>query len=98
MAALRGRGYWGVGPDVLATAMASGKPLPGRPVMITFDDGYEDLAEHAWPVLRKLGFAATVFVVPAMVGGAADWDEQYGAPAPQKGWQRIAELAAGGLY
>ena len=98
MAALRRRGFWGVGPDELAAAMATGKPLPGRPVMITFDDGYEDLAEHAWPVLQKHDFAATVFVVPAKVGGAADWDERYGAPSRLMGWDRLAELAAGGLY
>jgi peptidoglycan/xylan/chitin deacetylase (PgdA/CDA1 family)/SAM-dependent methyltransferase len=97
MAALRRRGWWGVGPDELAAAMATGKPLPGRPVMITFDDGYEDLAEHAWPVLQKHDFAATVFVVPAKVGGAADWDERYGAPARLMDWERLAALAAEGL-
>src|SRR6185312_6890055 len=98
MAALRRRGYWGVGPDELAAAMASGKPLPGRPVMITFDDGYADFADHAWPVLRKHDFAATVFVVPAKVGGVADWDERYGPPARLMDWDRIAELAEGGVY
>jgi peptidoglycan/xylan/chitin deacetylase (PgdA/CDA1 family)/2-polyprenyl-3-methyl-5-hydroxy-6-metoxy-1,4-benzoquinol methylase len=98
MAALRRRGFWGVGPDELAAAMATGKPLPGRPVMITFDDGYEDFAEHAWPVLQRHDFPATVFVVPAKVGSAADWDERYGAPLRLMGWERIAELAAAGLY
>jgi peptidoglycan/xylan/chitin deacetylase (PgdA/CDA1 family)/glycosyltransferase involved in cell wall biosynthesis/2-polyprenyl-3-methyl-5-hydroxy-6-metoxy-1,4-benzoquinol methylase len=98
MAWLRRRGRWGVSPDELAAAMASGKPLPGRPVMITFDDGYEDLAEHAWPILQKHDFAATVFVVPAKVGGVADWDERFGAPSRLMGWDRIAELADAGLY
>jgi peptidoglycan/xylan/chitin deacetylase (PgdA/CDA1 family)/SAM-dependent methyltransferase len=98
MAALRRRGCWGVSPDELAAAMATGKPLPGRPVMITFDDGYEDFAEYAWPVLQKHAFAATVFVVPAKVGGAADWDERYGAASRLMDWERIAELAAAGLH
>jgi peptidoglycan/xylan/chitin deacetylase (PgdA/CDA1 family)/2-polyprenyl-3-methyl-5-hydroxy-6-metoxy-1,4-benzoquinol methylase len=97
IAFLRRRGYWGVGPDELAAAMASGKPLPGRPVMITFDDGYQDFAEHAWPVLQKHDFAATVFVVPAKVGGVADWDERFGAAAQLMDWDRIAELAAAGV-
>ena len=98
MACLRRRGYWGVSPDELAAAMASGKPLPGRPVMITFDDGYDDFAEHAWPALQTHGFAATLFAVPAKVGGLADWDERYGAPARLMDWRQIAELAAAGLY
>ncbi|MGZ3363157.1 MAG: glycosyltransferase [Caulobacteraceae bacterium] len=92
------RGFWGVGPDQLAAAMASGKPLPGRPVMVTFDDGYADFAEHAWPVLQKHDFAATMFVVPDKVGGVADWDERYGAPARLMDWGRIADLAAEGLF
>jgi peptidoglycan/xylan/chitin deacetylase (PgdA/CDA1 family)/SAM-dependent methyltransferase len=98
IADLRRRGYWGVGPDALAAAMASGRPLPGRPVMITFDDGYQDFAEHAWPALRKHDFAATVFVVPAKAGGAADWDERYGAPARLMDWDQIAELAEAGVF
>jgi peptidoglycan/xylan/chitin deacetylase (PgdA/CDA1 family)/glycosyltransferase involved in cell wall biosynthesis/2-polyprenyl-3-methyl-5-hydroxy-6-metoxy-1,4-benzoquinol methylase len=98
MAWLRRRGFWGVGPDDLAAAMASGKPLPGRPVMITFDDGYRDFAEHAWPVLQKHDFAATVFVVPAKVGGLADWDERYGVPSGLMNWDQLAELAEAGLY
>jgi peptidoglycan/xylan/chitin deacetylase (PgdA/CDA1 family) len=66
--------------------------------MITFDDGYEDFADHAWPVLQTHAFAATVFVVPDKVGGVADWDERYGAPARLMGWDRIAELAKAGLH
>jgi peptidoglycan/xylan/chitin deacetylase (PgdA/CDA1 family)/2-polyprenyl-3-methyl-5-hydroxy-6-metoxy-1,4-benzoquinol methylase len=98
MGRLRRGGFWGVGPDQLAAAMASGRPLPGRPVMITFDDGYQDFAEHAWPALRKHDFAATVFVVPAKVGGAADWDERYGEPTRLMDWDRIAELAEAGVF
>ena len=98
MAWLRQRGYWGVSPDELAAAMASGKPLPGRPVMITFDDGYQDFADHAWPVLQTHAFAATVFIVPAKIGGLADWDERYGRPARLMAWDQVAELAKAGLH
>ena len=46
-------------------ARATGRPLPRRPVLITFDDGYHDFAEIAWPILRRHGFAATLFVPSA---------------------------------
>jgi hypothetical protein len=45
-----------------------GSPLPPKPVLITFDDGYEDLARHAFPVLKRHGMTATIFIVSQCVG------------------------------
>jgi peptidoglycan/xylan/chitin deacetylase (PgdA/CDA1 family)/glycosyltransferase involved in cell wall biosynthesis len=55
-----------------------GTPLPPKPVLITFDDAYADLVEHALPVLRDLGFTATIFVVTSEIGGRNTWDEKRG--------------------
>lgn len=51
-------------PTVLA-AQRGETSLPARAVLITFDDGYRDFAEHAWPVLRELGLPAVLFVSTA---------------------------------
>ncbi len=40
----------------------SGLAIPDKTVVITFDDGYECVYRHAWPVLRELGAHATVFL------------------------------------
>jgi peptidoglycan/xylan/chitin deacetylase (PgdA/CDA1 family) len=78
-----------------ATAPASGpsslapcpSPLaPGPSVVLTFDDGYEPLARHAFPVLADLGFRALVFVVTDYVGLDNDWDVHYG-------WRRFRHLS-----
>ncbi|MDP3775683.1 MAG: polysaccharide deacetylase family protein [Gemmatimonadales bacterium] len=63
-------------------------PAPGsRPsVVITFDDGYESLAQHAFPVLADHGFTALVFVISDFVGGENTWDVQYG-------WRRFRHLS-----
>ncbi len=51
--------------------------LPRRAVVVTFDDGYRDNYDHAWPILRKYRIPATFFLVT----GALDrqirlwWDE-----------------------
>jgi peptidoglycan/xylan/chitin deacetylase (PgdA/CDA1 family)/SAM-dependent methyltransferase len=97
IAYLRRSGYWGVTPENLLHALSRNIPLPGRPVMLTFDDGYADFAEHAWPTLLRHDFSATVFVVADAVGGRANWDAAYGRPAELMDWSTLAELAAAGV-
>src|ERR1051325_6424882 len=41
---------------------------PGGSVVLTFDDAFANVVEHAVPVLKRLGFKATVFVVTGYVG------------------------------
>jgi peptidoglycan/xylan/chitin deacetylase (PgdA/CDA1 family) len=48
--------------------IAKGIPAPPRSVLVTFDDGYRDFAEHAWPEMQKLGLPAVVFVATAYPG------------------------------
>jgi peptidoglycan/xylan/chitin deacetylase (PgdA/CDA1 family) len=61
--------------------------VPPRAVVITFDDAYASVAEHAWPVCRALGLPITVFVPTAYPeGGEFWWDRLYRAlrlAAPQ---------------
>ena len=47
--------------EVLSAA-AGRDALPPKAVLVTFDDAYEDLADHAFPILRGLGLPALVFV------------------------------------
>ena len=50
--------------DVL-DAVKTGRRLPNRPILITFDDAYTDFAETAWPALKRLGLPVTLFVPTA---------------------------------
>lgn len=68
-------------PDVL-DALDDPRRLPGRAVLITFDDGYRDFATNAWPVLRAASVPATLFVATAFTGDPAArfwWDRLWGA-------------------
>ncbi len=48
-----------------------------RSVALTFDDGYEEIYHNAWPLLKRFGFSATLFVTPGEVGlpGFATWQQ-----------------------
>ncbi len=48
-----------------------------RTFLLTFDDGYASLAEHAYPVLADLGFTATTFLITDYVGKTNTWDVRY---------------------
>lgn len=94
MAYLDDAGFHAIGWESLAIHLRYGLPLPGRPVMLTFDDGYRDFKEIAFPILHKHGFIATVFVCPAHVGQTNSWD---GGTVGLLDWTEIADLAAGGV-
>jgi peptidoglycan/xylan/chitin deacetylase (PgdA/CDA1 family) len=49
--------------------------LPSRPILLTFDDGYADLEEFAFPALERLGWRATTFIAARTVGSRSEWDE-----------------------
>lgn len=49
-----------------------------RPVVITFDDGYQDYYENALPRLEAMSFSGTVFLVANHVGGSNRWDVEKG--------------------
>jgi peptidoglycan/xylan/chitin deacetylase (PgdA/CDA1 family) len=67
-----------------------------RPVVITFDDGYADLHEHALPLLQRFGFPATVFVTTGWLRDAG----RHAAGRPlgrMLTWRQTEEVAACGV-
>ena len=90
-------GFRGITFDQAARGLFEGEPIPPKPVCVTFDDGYANVAESALPVLRERGWPATVFVPTAYVGQANTWDEEYGHPVlPIMGWEELKRLATQG--
>jgi peptidoglycan/xylan/chitin deacetylase (PgdA/CDA1 family) len=77
-----------------------GKPLPPRPVILTFDDGYEDAWSVAMPALRARGMTATFFVVPAWIGADAGHRvvrTEGGLTFRHLVWPEVAAMSAAGM-
>ena len=75
-----------------------GKSLPRRALLVTFDDAYEDFFEHAWPVLKKHGVPAIMFVATGYPGHpelCLWWDQLYGAIGQTK--RESVEIPGGSL-
>ncbi len=89
---LKRQGYRGVTMRALLDAFDAGKPLD-KLIAVTFDDGYLDTVKVAVPILAAAGFPATLFVVPGLVGGTAEWDRGFGgAMAPLATWEQVRTL------
>lgn len=60
--------------------------LPKRTVVITIDDGYESVHRYAFPLLKKYGFPATVFMYTDFIGSR-----------DALSWAQLEEMSASGL-
>lgn len=80
MKLLSNLGYQSVNLDDVVAYLRDGGPLPDKPVVITFDDGYRDNFYWARPILQKYGFRATIFLVSDQIGKTNAWDESRGFP------------------
>ena len=75
-------GYTAISLDQLVAAHRGECELPPRAILLTFDDGYLDFAEHAWPILKSYGLPAVLFVptsFPDTDGPGFWWDRLHSA-------------------
>lgn len=79
-------GYTPVTLDTLYGIFAKQTSVPGKPIVLTFDDGYMDFYSNAWPILRRFNFHAVSFIPTNLVGGGYYMN-----------WNQIKEIASGGL-
>ncbi|MFI7635601.1 polysaccharide deacetylase family protein [Nonomuraea sp. NPDC049400] len=74
----------------------NGRSMPGKPIVVTFDDGYADFHSHALPLLERYHFPATVFLTSGWVSDAGD--DAAGRPLDKMlSWGQAREAAQTGI-
>lgn len=68
-------------------------------LVITFDDGFEDVFESAWPILRELQLPFTIYLASAYTGTEMRWEGATATGAPGRGltWDQLQEMVDSGL-
>ena len=95
---LKGAGYTAVSLKALHDHRVGQAPLPRRPVIITFDDGFQDCVDFAVPILIANSFTATFYVVAGLVDQKSRWlAEERGIDLRLMSWSSIQQLEAAGL-
>jgi peptidoglycan/xylan/chitin deacetylase (PgdA/CDA1 family) len=92
MALLRERGHIPLTISRYADALRGRARMPGKPVLVTFDDGFADLATTALPLLRRYGIAATAYVITERVNAKPSRDRDFTLD-----WDQLVELRAAGV-
>jgi peptidoglycan/xylan/chitin deacetylase (PgdA/CDA1 family)/GT2 family glycosyltransferase len=94
LSALRQEGFTGLTVTELLACYRGGRTLPDKPVVLTFDDGYEDFLLEALPALDDAGFSSTLYVSPGLLR-----DEHSSAERPGRmlDWHQLGEVADAGV-
>src|SRR5881409_3868171 len=95
MTTLAEGGYQVLSLEEVLQVVRGERPSSPKAVALTFDDGYRGLLDHALPVLKRLGFRATFFLVSDRVGGINTWDARHGdRPRSLMEWSEAAALVS----
>jgi peptidoglycan/xylan/chitin deacetylase (PgdA/CDA1 family) len=83
---LKQQGYHSITFNQMFDALYYNAPLPSRPIILTFDDGYEDGYRFAYPILRQHGFSGMFYIIT----GKVNWQGQMT-------WAQLHEMVAHGM-
>lgn len=97
MKLIQDNGYETVTFDDLIDFVEKGKPLPEKPVIVTFDDGYQSNYDYAFPVLEELNMKGTIFVIGVSVGKKDFYKDTEHRLNPHLGKEEIDVMKSSGL-
>jgi peptidoglycan/xylan/chitin deacetylase (PgdA/CDA1 family) len=99
MAFLHHAGFNVLDLEEAAACLRGERPTPARAVVLTFDDAYDNFADHALPILSRYRFPAAVYAISGWLGRRAEWfAKDPGRPIPGlMDAGRLREVRAAGM-
>lgn len=85
---LKQEGYETITLNDLVLHLTVGKPVPPKPIILTFDDAYADAYTQAFPLLKRFGFTGTFFLISEPVDAG---DPNFVS------WAEVEEMHAAGM-
>ncbi|MEN9244180.1 MAG: polysaccharide deacetylase family protein [Gloeomargarita sp. DG02_5_bins_242] len=82
---IKEQGLTPVSLDALVTHLRTGLPLPPKPILLTFDDGYRGHYEYVYPLMKKYNYPASFSIYTKAVGETAG--------RPKVTWAQLREMA-----
>jgi peptidoglycan/xylan/chitin deacetylase (PgdA/CDA1 family) len=83
---VQAHGYHSITLNQLMNALYYGCPLPTKPIIFTFDDGYVDAYQNAYPILKAHGFSGMFYIITGKIGWRG-----------QMTWSQMREMLANGM-
>jgi peptidoglycan/xylan/chitin deacetylase (PgdA/CDA1 family) len=90
---LASHGYHALTLRSVVSSWKGNKPLPDKPVVLTFDDGYEDVYTVALPAMQRYGFVGVAFAVSSFVGRPGYASAEQLRKLQEQGWEIGAHSA-----
>lgn len=84
------KGYTFYFAEDLIAALREKKPLSGKPIVITIDDGYNDIYQYAFPVIKQFSVKANLFIPTGLVGNTAGTNSYLS-------WDQITSMLGSGI-
>lgn len=74
---LKDNGYVPIPMKMYQRYLEQGIEIPKKSVVLTFDDGWKNQYQYAYPILKEFGYPATFYIITSAVGGVSyvTWDE-----------------------
>ncbi len=91
------KAYNPISLERMAQHIQNGTSLPSKAIAVTFDDGYQDNYENAYPILKKYNIPATFFLTTGFIGTGEIpvWDKEYytAEKALMLSWEQVREMS-----